>query len=217
MNEKIRVAVPPTGSTTNDIVKMDNICLTKACVKASSNILDRIDTSIDPCEDFYQFSCGKFLQNAVIADDMTAENIISTVNMKIRHQLQLLLMEEAKPAELHAFKLAKTYYKSCMDTETIERAGVKGLTDLVESYGGWPVVKGSEWREDQWNWIEVQKQMFIDGVNQWLLFEVDIMPSFVNSTANRVYVSSKIVHFSISHKYTFFPNNSVEEPQKIGD
>jgi len=35
-----------------------NKCLTPACVSAAADILKRIDKTVDPCEDFYKFSCG---------------------------------------------------------------------------------------------------------------------------------------------------------------
>lgn len=43
-----------------------NICMTKGCVKASALILDLIDENVNPCENFYEFACGKFLRNTLI-------------------------------------------------------------------------------------------------------------------------------------------------------
>jgi len=31
--------------------------------------LDNIDQTVNPCENFYQFSCGKWIENARIPDD----------------------------------------------------------------------------------------------------------------------------------------------------
>lgn len=203
----------PNESSVNEIVKTNGICLSKTCVKASSYFLNRIDQSINPCDDFYQFACGKFLKETIIPDDMTAENIINTVNMKIRKQILSLLVEEPKESEMNAVKLAKTFYKSCMKIDTIEQRGKKPLLDLIESYGGWPVVKGDKWKEEQWNWYDVHKKVFEDGLNQWLLYEVDIMPSFVNSTANRIFVRV-LLKFGLN-VYLIKTNNLVKKSKKI--
>ena len=76
----------------------DNICLNKSCIKAgkfkkclvllkltksinnsfnlfwlfkASSILENIDESVDPCENFFEFSCGNFVKNQRIQDDQT--------------------------------------------------------------------------------------------------------------------------------------------------
>lgn len=46
----------------------DEVCLTPGCVKAAASLLDIMDQSKDPCEDFFEFACGKFLQETVMPD-----------------------------------------------------------------------------------------------------------------------------------------------------
>jgi endothelin-converting enzyme len=43
-------------------------CLSPACVTAAAAILTSLDASADPCEDFYQFSCGGWVRNNPIPD-----------------------------------------------------------------------------------------------------------------------------------------------------
>ena len=43
-----------------------SLCLTRECIKLAASVLSTIDETADPCTDFYQFSCGNWLQNAVI-------------------------------------------------------------------------------------------------------------------------------------------------------
>ena len=43
-----------------------NVCLTESCIEAASFILGNINRSVDPCEDFYNFTCGAWAQKTVI-------------------------------------------------------------------------------------------------------------------------------------------------------
>lgn len=38
------------------------MCTTKTCVTVASSILNAMDDTIDPCEDFYQFACGGWIK-----------------------------------------------------------------------------------------------------------------------------------------------------------
>ena len=70
--------------------------------------------------------------------------------------------EEPKP-----YKMAKLAYEACMDTEALEVCSLKyvcfsvslfqriGLAPLkleLEKLGGWPLLQGDSWREDQFSW-----------------------------------------------------------------
>ena len=39
------------------------VCLSKTCVTVSSSILNSMDETVDPCDDFYQFACGGWLKS----------------------------------------------------------------------------------------------------------------------------------------------------------
>ena len=52
------------------------VCTTPACIKAASRLLSRLDPKTDPCQDFYQFSCGSFLETGSVPDD---SNQLSTL------------------------------------------------------------------------------------------------------------------------------------------
>lgn len=175
--------------------EQNNVCITSGCVNAAAHILDRIDPSVDPCDDFYQFSCGTFMKNAIIPDEMADENMVNIINQKIQNQIRAIIAEEPAPTDLNAFKLAKNFYKSCMDEKSIEKRGIQPLIDLTKSYGGWPVIEGNQWNEDDWNWFDVYTKMFAEGLDLSLLFELEIAPSFSNSTVNRIYV--RIISFRL--------------------
>lgn len=44
----------------------DDVCNTVGCVQLSAQISSRLNMSVDPCEDFIEFSCGGWKKNHVI-------------------------------------------------------------------------------------------------------------------------------------------------------
>ncbi len=43
-------------------------------------------------------------------------------------------------------------YRSCMDEDSIDAAGLEPLLKKLEEMGGWPVVEGDGWEEDKFSW-----------------------------------------------------------------
>lgn len=43
------------------------------------------------------------------------------------------------------------------------------MVELLDRYGGWPVVEGSNWKEVNWNWIDISQQISNDGLLKLIL------------------------------------------------
>lgn len=60
--------------------------------------------------------------------------------------------------------------------------GTQPMMDILESYGGWPVVKGNKWNEEEWNWMEVNTRMSAEGLDDALVFSLAILTDYRNSS-----------------------------------
>ena len=68
------VTQPVNDSTTTT---PSEICQTPGCVVAASKLIKSMDQTADPCTDFYQFACGRFLSETVIPDHQTSKGPFS--------------------------------------------------------------------------------------------------------------------------------------------
>ena len=50
-------------------LKDHRICLSKSCIESSYQLLKNMDLDVDPCKDFFQFSCGNYVKESIIPDD----------------------------------------------------------------------------------------------------------------------------------------------------
>ena len=56
--------------------------MTKDCVTASARMIQNMDENIDPCKDFYAFSCGGFIDNTNIPQGNAGVSTMSQMGVK---------------------------------------------------------------------------------------------------------------------------------------
>ena len=49
--------------------KTDQVCQTEGCKQQAANLLEQMDRTVDPCQDFYQFACGGFINKTVVTKE----------------------------------------------------------------------------------------------------------------------------------------------------
>lgn len=88
-----------------------------------------IDKAIDPCVDFYQYACGKWMQNNPIPPDQPSW--LSFLEIQEHNQLVLRkILEKARandPKRSAIMQKIGDYYDSCMDEEAANRKGYHPL------------------------------------------------------------------------------------------
>ncbi|CAF0711924.1 unnamed protein product [Brachionus calyciflorus] len=119
----------------------DKICNNKACIKAANMILQNIDLSVDPCDNFYEFSCGNFLKTSRIPDEQSRIDIFDTLRDRLAFNVADLLSKPIDNDENESIKKAKKVYTSCMDEETIDKFGeLRVLNFIKDELFGWPIL-----------------------------------------------------------------------------
>ncbi|XP_018323598.2 endothelin-converting enzyme homolog isoform X2 [Agrilus planipennis] len=119
-------------------------CLTKSCVHIANIMLQSMDDSVDPCEDFYSYACNGWIKNNPIPEGKstgdTFMKLIQENQLVIKHVLEQPIGNLKSKAE----QKAKLYYESCLDVnDTIEELGAKPLVNLIKKLGGWNITNSN--------------------------------------------------------------------------
>lgn len=173
----------------NEIDSNSNVCETEICAKDSAAMLGYIDQTVDPCQNFYEFACGKYVRETVLSKNQIIDSAFAKLSVKVNEQMIAALSEEIQPNESRAFQLTKHFTKMCMNQKARAANGVNPLLEILEKFGGWPVVKGDNWNVEHWNWLDAHKQMFKNGLNSDIMVEFTIAAHYQNSTKRVIYVS----------------------------
>ncbi|RNA08867.1 neprilysin isoform X2 [Brachionus plicatilis] len=118
-----------------------SVCTSKSCIKAANLILKNLDESMDPCENFYKFSCGMFGDNHRIPDDQPKIDELSILRDKLAYSIADLLAEPIGPNDTNATSNAKKLFISCINEWKIEEKGSDILLNIMKSkFNGWPLL-----------------------------------------------------------------------------
>lgn len=85
---------------TKRLDRASSVCHTAGCVSAAADVLRFIDTSIDPCDDFYDFACGKFLSETTLTDEKVSVDTFSIARDKMQSQLLRLVDSPVEPQDI---------------------------------------------------------------------------------------------------------------------
>lgn len=158
-----------------------DMCLTPDCIHSASSVMEKLDSSINPCDDFYDFACGNFIKTTNIPDDKSSVNMFSVIEDTLADQLSSLLASDPVITDIKPFILAKFMYASCVATTEIEMTAHKTLHKMLEEIGGWPVLKRDKWNET-WTWERITKESSSLGLPSNYMLAFSVASDWMNSS-----------------------------------
>lgn len=166
-------------------------CSTQGCLRTAEKIRNYFDESKSPCENFYEFACGNYIENKNIPRGQGSIDEFSDVEDLVSRQLWPIISEPIQLKESKPIRLAKDFYASCINQdEFTEERTIKQMVDILDEFGGWPVLKGDTWQERNFDWVETVKQFRELGLNANAIFSLNIGIDLKNSSKRVLTVSS---------------------------
>jgi putative endopeptidase len=90
--------------------------------------LNSMDRSVDPCVDFYKYTCGGWLKNNPIPADKARWDVYAKLDQENSQFLWGILEEDAKLQDrTPTQQKIGDYYAACMNTAVIDKLGLKPL------------------------------------------------------------------------------------------
>ncbi|KAG0302559.1 hypothetical protein BGZ98_007402 [Dissophora globulifera] len=124
----------------------NGICTSRECTIIAADILRDMKPGVDPCDDFFDFNCGGFVERVPIPDDKAQVGYFNLVKKQNQELIRSILLPDANkfhpdsgggggggkddPSRRNLAKL-QSLYESCIDEKKMSEVGVKPLADIV--------------------------------------------------------------------------------------
>lgn len=183
------------------VVDRKGVCRTSGCKALADLLLSNLNETVDPCDDFYAFSCGGWL-NRTSSSLPPGISQPSVYGRNSKLELRPILERDNTNETIEAVRKVKAFYKLCMDTDEINRIGASPLLALIEKTGGWNLIDGG--RAGEWS---INSTHFIQNklYRSTAFFEVEVDIDERNSSAFIIKVKQGSL---VRHRYRYqsFPS-----------
>uniref|UniRef100_A0A8C8HCD4 Membrane metallo-endopeptidase-like 1 n=1 Tax=Oncorhynchus tshawytscha TaxID=74940 RepID=A0A8C8HCD4_ONCTS len=164
-----------------------NVCTTPECVTAAARLLQNMDATVEPCQNFYQYACGGWLERHVIPETSSRHSVFDI----LRDRLEIVLkgvFETESDQDRDAFKKAKTLYSSCMNETLIEQRDSQPLMLLIDSIGDWPAAS-EDWNSTTEAWsLEDTLATLISRYHKKVLLDMYVWTDDRDSRRHIIYI-----------------------------
>ncbi|XP_072902179.1 phosphate-regulating neutral endopeptidase PHEX [Hemitrygon akajei] len=139
----------------------EEYCTTAECAEAAVTIFNKINWSADPCDNFYNFACGRWQKETPIPEDYPSYGIYDWVEQNVYIMLRELLENPIDTEkDIESEQDAKRLYQSCMNETAIELEDSRPLLHFLKHpHLRWPVLEASNgpdgtWKEEEFDLLE---------------------------------------------------------------
>ena len=67
----LSISIGTSVSQLSQVSSQSKICNTAGCISAAHLLIQNMNQSVNPCDDFYQYACGGFIERVSIIEGTT--------------------------------------------------------------------------------------------------------------------------------------------------
>ncbi|KAK0158638.1 hypothetical protein PV328_009615 [Microctonus aethiopoides] len=109
------------------------LCDSEDCIRTAASLKECMDTSIDPCDDFYKYACGRWPENHPTINANVMNSWFNERSDKVTWKVRDLLRQTSSDKKVPwAVEQAKILYRSCLDDDSKNALGLTPTFNLLK-------------------------------------------------------------------------------------
>ncbi|XP_055340462.1 neprilysin-4-like isoform X2 [Paramacrobiotus metropolitanus] len=127
----------------------NNVCQTEACSRAAKDLLASIDKTVDPCNDFFAYSCNNWIKSHPLPADKASVSTFSVLGDVLKTQLLGVLNETTELNPSKAKTAVRKFFQLCATNEDQQQFQTDELEPILMALKNavyeWPAVTSRQW------------------------------------------------------------------------
>ncbi|XP_061400135.1 neprilysin-4-like [Musca vetustissima] len=169
-------------------------------LQKGAQMLKYMNMSVDPCEDFYEFTCGNWNRyHSAAKGDATSTGLLENLQKSLSEKLMEILVTPEQ-VDTMVDRKVKDFYRSCLNLAALKNNYALKLRELIAEFGEMPALAGPAWQEQQFDWLEtVAKISYKYGIG--ILTPAEVSIDLVDTRVNRLYMRTADLSLGNQHVY----------------
>eukprot|EP00833_Pecoramyces_ruminatium_P008540 jgi/Orpsp1_1/1182572/evm.model.c7180000081825.1 len=188
-------------------------CLSEECIQTSSRIINKMDFSINPCDDFYHFVCGGW-ENKVLSNEINDYDTFDILREITNKEINEIIKGEyivdeklSKKDQVYdekTFKKLKNIYNICMNKELNETFPNEYLINFVKELN---ISENKENLKDKNTFTKMIAKLQTNGIDTFVNYKIsrdydsDIPIITVTLVLSEERYTNIILNYMIAEKY----------------
>lgn len=196
MTMPLIVLCRPSGPSIRN--QHSKVCTHNHCQRVSNEILRSLNQSVDPCDNFFEYSCGSWIKRHTIPKGRNQFSAITQLNNN-NEKLLLESLEMDEPSDTPTIMKLKNFYRSCLDLKAIDQRGNGPALQFIKQMHSWALAGDSSWDAKRWDFYETLKILHKASPAE-IFFVVDVIPNPVKHDVTR----KEVIMVSAGRRQIFF-------------
>ncbi|CAD6994455.1 membrane metallo-endopeptidase-like 1 [Ceratitis capitata] len=178
--------VPDRNTKIPDVLSNRDIAVMRAA--KTNAIVNNMNTKVNPCDDFYQFACGKWKREypATTIEHLTT-GLFEELTQLMERKVEKLLTNDTNFKYNEIDIKVKDFFESCINLVKRKVNFREKLIEIISEFGEMPALSGDKWDERNFDWVETVAKIS-RKYGKDIIIGMDIMADFKDNSINRVYI-----------------------------